>query len=54
MISEVDDDCNITFSDGRVITCRHRPRYTFTDCDVGYGSHGECPKWNYNNRKVES
>jgi hypothetical protein len=48
MIIEVDDDCNITYDDGRIEPCQYRPRYTFVDCSPGYGSGGHCPKYNYN------
>ena len=46
-IIEVDDECNITFSDGRYEPCQYRPHYTFAECIPGYGSHGHCPKWEY-------
>jgi hypothetical protein len=46
-ILEVDEDCNIFYSDGSMKTCQHRPHMTFEDCDVGYGGHGDCAKWNY-------
>lgn len=46
-IIDVDEDCNITYSDGSVKPCPYRPSMTFQDCDPGYGSHGLCEKWNY-------
>ena len=46
-IIEVDDDCNISYSDGSMKTCPYRPHMTFQDCEVGYGGHGDCEKWNY-------
>jgi hypothetical protein len=46
-VIEVNADCEITYSDGSWKPCQHRPAFTFADCDPGYGSHGECPKWDY-------
>jgi hypothetical protein len=46
-ILEVDDDCNIYYADGTVKTCPYRPHMIFQDCEVGYGGHGSCEKWNY-------
>ena len=46
-IVEVDEDCVITYSDGSIRTCVFRPVMTFVDCEPGYGSHGDCPKYNY-------
>lgn len=51
-IIDVDEDCNIEYEDGTFKTCEYRPSYTFQDCDVGYGSHGDCPKWNFNHGKT--
>jgi hypothetical protein len=52
LIVGVDDDCNIFYSDGRIITCPYRPHMTFQDCEVGYGGHGSCAKWNYNHQEL--
>ncbi len=49
-IVEVDADCNILYADGKEEPCPHRPHYTFSECDVGYGSHGDCPKYNFYHR----
>lgn len=46
-IVEVDVECWITYSDGKGEPCQHRPCFTFSECGPGYGSHGDCPKWNY-------
>jgi hypothetical protein len=51
-IIEVDEDCNIVFNDGSVKTCQCRPHYTFAECEPGYGSHGDCPKYNYNHPEL--
>jgi hypothetical protein len=45
-VIEVDEDCNITYSDGSVKPCPYRPSMTFQNCVPGYGSHGLCEKWN--------
>ena len=52
-IVSVDSDCEITFSDGVVEPCRHRPNFTFAECDLGYGAHGDCPKYNYYHRELQ-
>jgi hypothetical protein len=49
-IVEVDEDCNITYSDGSIKPCPYRPSMTFQNCEPGYGSHGLCEKWNYYHR----
>jgi hypothetical protein len=46
-IIEVDAECGITYSDGSYKQCKYRPHMTFAECEPGYGSHGDCPKWNY-------
>lgn len=46
-IISVDEDCNIEYEDGTWGTCLYRPTMTFEDCDPGYGSHGDCPKYNH-------
>jgi hypothetical protein len=51
-VVEVDDECNVTYSNGKKVSCQHRPHFTFAECDPGYGSHGDCPKWNYYHRKA--
>ncbi len=48
-ILEVDDDCNITYSDGKIKPCEQRPHYTFSECAGGYGGRG-CPKYNLYHR----
>lgn len=53
-IIDVDDDCNIIFEDGSLRTCEHRPAYKFQDCEMGYGSHGNCPKWNFRHIDIKS
>jgi len=50
-VLEVDADCNITYSDGTTKPCGYQPYYTFAECEVGYGSHGDCPKWNFYHSK---
>jgi hypothetical protein len=50
-VLEVDADCNITYTDGTYEPCIHRPTFTFAECGPGYGSHGDCPKYNYYHKK---
>jgi hypothetical protein len=52
-ILEVDEECNLHFTDGTWKPCQYRPHYTFSDCDPGYGSRGDCPKWNYYHKDVK-
>jgi hypothetical protein len=52
-IFEVDEECNITYADGRQASCKYRPYYTFAECEPGYGAHGNCPKWDYYHREEE-
>lgn len=53
-VIDVDEDCNITYSDGSIEICPYRPAMTFEDCDPGYGSHGSCEKWNFYHRLTRS
>ncbi len=46
-IVDVDEDCNITYNDGTIETCRYRPNRTFVDCAPGYGPGGHCPKYDH-------
>ena len=46
-IVSVDEDCNIEYEDGSWEICKYRPPMVFQECEPGYGSHGECPKYNY-------
>jgi hypothetical protein len=46
-ILEVDDDCNITYTNGEGKSCPYRPHYTFADCEIGYGPQRGCPKYDY-------
>jgi hypothetical protein len=50
-VTDVDDECNIYYDDDTIIICPYRPTMTFEDCTIGYGSHGECQKWNFNHLK---
>ena len=50
-ILEVDEECYINYTDGTGELCQHCPTMKFADCEPGYGSHGDCPKWNYYHRK---
>jgi hypothetical protein len=47
VIKEVNEDCEITYEDGHMEACSHRPPYVYADCDIGYGSHRGCPKYNF-------
>jgi len=50
-ITSMDADCNVTYADGRTEPCKYQPRFTFAECEPGYGSHGDCPKWDYYNQQ---
>lgn len=49
-VIDVDEDCNIIYSDGCIETCPYRPAIKFAECEPGYGSHGLCEKWNFNHQ----
>jgi len=51
-ILEVDEDCNITLSNGKIKPCLHRPHYTFSECEPGYGPNRGCAKWDYYHKDV--
>ena len=47
------DECVGIFADGTRMICPYRPHFTFAECAPGYGSHGDCLKWNYYHKKVD-
>ena len=46
-VISVDADCHITYSDGTTKLCPYCPPYTFSECEIGYGSERGCAKWDY-------
>jgi len=46
-IVEVNEDCEIIYSDGIIAPCEHRPPMKFSDCKPGYGPGRSCAKWDH-------
>lgn len=53
-IIEVSEECEIFYSDGSHELCKHAPKGSvFQECGLGYGPHGDCPKWDFHHRTVK-